>query len=70
MKQSINSSIKIKRKNIINERLYNTLSFDPERFNVLKKVKEIKKITQELYNSNDPFMKNKFRIGFDKNKSK
>ena len=70
IQSNLKSPIIIKRKNLINERLYNTLSYESERFNVVKKVKEIKKITEELYNSNDPFMKNKFRIGFDKNKCK
>ena len=70
IQSNLKSPIIMKRKNLINERLYNTLSYESERFNVVKKVKEIKQITQELYNSNDPFLKNKFRIGFDKKNSK
>ena len=63
------SPLSIKRKEYINNRLYNS-SYDLEKFNVLKTIKEIKQYVNETYNSKDPFMKNKFRIGFDKDKCK
>ena len=59
-----------KTRNIINERLYKSNTFDTDNFNVIKTIKNIKQITNETYYSNDPFMRNKFRIGFDKNNSK
>ena len=68
-KTILKSPLSIKRKEYINHRLYNS-SYDLEKFNVLKTIKEIKQFATESYNSKDPFMKNKFRIGFDKNKCK
>ena len=68
--KSINKSNYNKTRNIINERLYKSNTFDSDNFNVLKTIKNIKQITNDAYYSNDPFMKNKFRIGFDKNNSK
>ena len=68
-KTHLKSPLSIKRKEYISHRLYNS-SYDIEKFNLLKTIKEIKQITTESYNSKDPFLKNKFRIGFDKNKCK
>ena len=68
--KSINKSSNYnKTRNIINERLYKSNTFESDNFNVLKTIKNIKQITNDAYYSKDPFMKNKFRIGFDKNNS-
>ena len=57
--KSINKSNYNKTRNIINERLYKSNTFDSDNFNVLKTIKNIKQITNDAYYSKDPFMKKK-----------
>ena len=48
----------------LNSKLYDLKKSD-ENFNVMKKIKEIRRIINRSYQSNDPFMKNRLRIPFD-----
>ena len=51
-----------------NSRLYNIrYNDDDENFNILKKINEIKEITNKSYNTNDPFLRNKLRVPYDIN---
>lgn len=68
--KSITKIPNLKSRNIISERLYKSNTFNSEHFNIIKTIKSIKKNTHETFHSNDPFLRNKFRIGFDKKNSK
>lgn len=68
--KSITKIPNLKSRNIISERLYKSNTFNSDHFNIIKTIKTIKKNTHENFQSNDPFLRNKFRIGFDKKNSK
>ena len=53
---------------LINPRLYNPTQTE-ENFNVMKKVKEIRELTEKNFRANDPFMRHKMRVAFDSRNS-